>query len=239
VARKNKFRHFKTTNMKKLMSLIPILVFCFLLPAQAQTRVVCVGDSITAGWGLKDAKTEAYPAQLGDLLGSGYTVKNCGASGTCMVKGDVRATYWKTRQFQDALNFDPQIVIIKLGTNDGDPPRWRAHKNEFYDDYVAMIAEFRKNGKTPRIYACFPVPAFGPVKAPQGVVITNEVIPLIKQVIATQGVSLIDFNTPMLGHAELFQDGIHPTAEGAKRLAQIAFNSITGAAKKEDAHSSK
>jgi acyl-CoA thioesterase-1 len=59
--------------------------------------------------------------QLGNLLGSGYTVTNCGASGTCMVKGDVRATYWKTKQFQDALNFDPQIVIIKLGTNDGDP----------------------------------------------------------------------------------------------------------------------
>jgi acyl-CoA thioesterase-1 len=99
-----------------------------------------------------------------------------------------------------------------------------------------MIAEFRKHGRNPRIFACFPVPAFVPVKAPQGVVIANEVIPIIKQVIATQGVSLIDFNKPMLAHGNLFPDGIHPNAEGAKRLAQIAFDTITATTKKADTH---
>lgn len=226
--------------MKKttiLLATVTFMLFCCSFLAKSQTRVVCVGNSITAGWGLANSNTEAYPAQLGLLLGSGFVVKNCGASGTCMVKGDVNATYWNTQQFQDAKNFDPQIVLIKLGTNDADPPRWNAHKGEYYNDYVAMIAEFRKNGRNPRIFACFPVPTFGSVKAAQGANILNEVIPLIKKVVASQGVSFIDFNTPMLGYPNLFQDGIHPTAEGAKRVAQLAFNSIVGAAGKGGTYS--
>lgn len=199
------------------------LLFPFLI--LAQTRIVCVGDSITAGWGLTNARAQAYPARLQELLGPTFKVLNCGVSGSCMVKTD-RASYWNSKAFVAATNFDPQIVIIKLGTNDGDPPRWKAHKNEFYGDYLAMISEFRKNGRNPRIFVCYPVPCFGSVKAPQDRTIKNEVIPLIKKVADSQGLSIIDFNTPMQPYGNLFQDGIHPTAEGAKKMAEIAYKAI-------------
>jgi lysophospholipase L1-like esterase len=52
------------------------------------------------------------------------------------------------------------------------------------------------------------------------------VIPLIKKVADSQGLSIIDFNTPMQPYGNLFQDGIHPTAEGAKKMAEIAYKAI-------------
>jgi CubicO group peptidase (beta-lactamase class C family)/lysophospholipase L1-like esterase len=210
--------------MKKTIILLGALL---LLPflVSAQIRVVCVGDSITAGWGLTNAQNEAYPARLQELLGPDFKVLNCGVSGSCMVKKD-RASYWDTSRFIEAENFDPQIVIIKLGTNDGDPPRWNAHKNEFYNDYLAMINAFRKNGRNPRIFVCYPVPCFGSVKAPQDRTIKNEVIPLITKVADSQNLSIIDFNTAMQPYGSLFPDNIHPNAEGAEKMAEVAFNAI-------------
>jgi|CZKV01.1.fsa_nt_gi lysophospholipase L1-like esterase len=212
--------------MKKnttIIGLVAFLLFPFLV--SAQTRVVCVGDSITEGWGLTNARVQAYPARLQELLGANYKVLNCGVSGSCMVKGD-RATYWKSSRFVQATNFDPQIVIIKLGTNDGDPPRWNAHKGEFYDDYLAMINEFRRGGRNPKILVCYPVPCFGPVKAPQDRTIKDEVIPLIKKIAESQNLSIIDFNTAMQPYGNLFPDNIHPNAEGARKMAEIAYKAI-------------
>jgi lysophospholipase L1-like esterase len=207
-----------------LAGMMAFLLFPFLV--SAQTRVVCVGDSITEGWGLTNANVQAYPARLQELLGSAFKVLNCGVSGSCMVKAD-RASYWNTKKFVAATNFDPQIVIIKLGTNDGDPPRWNIHKGEFYNDYVDMINEFRKNGRHPRIYVCYPVPRFGPVKAAQDRTIKNEVIPLIKKVADSQGLGIINFNTAMQPYGDLFPDNIHPNAEGAQKMAEIAFKVVT------------
>ena len=40
-------------------------------------------------------------------------------------------------------------------------------------------------------------------------------------------VRLIDLRTPFLGHQELLFDGIHPNAEGAKRLAGVICKELT------------
>jgi len=211
----------------KQIAIFLVMMTLMLFPhlVSAKICVVCVGDSITEGWSLTNASVQAYPARLQERLGATYKVLNCGVSGSCMVKKD-RASYWNTQKFLIATQADPQIVIIKLGTNDGDPPRWNAHKGEFYDDYVAMIREFRKNGRNPLIFVCFPVPCFGPVKAAQDRTIKNEVIPLIKKVADSQGLSIIDFNTTMQPYGNLFPDNIHPNAEGANKMAGIAFNAV-------------
>src|SRR4051812_7771397 len=83
-------------------------------------KVACVGDSITFGAGIKDRDKNSYPAQLQGLLGSGYEVKNFGVSGATLLKeGD--KPYWKEKAFEAAKKFEPNIVIIKLGTNDSKP----------------------------------------------------------------------------------------------------------------------
>jgi acyl-CoA thioesterase-1 len=65
------------------------------------------------------------------------------------------------------------------------------------------------------------------VKAAQDRTIKNEVIPLIKKVADSQGLGIINFNTAMQPYGDLFPDNIHPNAEGAQKMAEIAFKVVT------------
>ena len=69
-----------TIRLAAMFALGILLMWCTAAPCEAQIRVACVGDSITAGYGLSDPGTQSYPAQLQALLGSGYSVGNFGVS---------------------------------------------------------------------------------------------------------------------------------------------------------------
>lgn len=211
--------------MKKIKSLILLMqVFLFPLFICAQTRIVCVGNSITAGYTLSDPGNQAWPAQLGKMLGNTFSVLNCGESGTTMLK-KTNTPYWNTNGFINAKNFDPQIVIISLGTNDAHPSNW-IYKNDFYNDYSAMIDEFRQNGRNPMIYVCYPATSYGDTAQMSN--IQNEVIPLINQISIAKNATIIDYNTPTRNQRNtLFNDNLHPNAAGALVLANTAFNTIT------------
>ncbi|MHB9143496.1 MAG: glycoside hydrolase family 76 protein, partial [Paludibacter sp.] len=180
------------------------------------------GNSITAGYGTSSATTKAWPAQLGSMLGSDYSVLNCGITGATMLKkGD--NPYWNTTQFTDAKNFDPQIVIISLGLNDAKTLNW-VYKSEFQSDYIDMINEFRANGKNPNIYICYPSPYFG--NTSQNKIITDEMLGMIQSVSTSEGTSIIDFNSQLAIYSNLFPDGLHPNDLGSGVMAQIVHNSI-------------
>jgi len=172
---------------------------------------------------LANSGVEGYPARLGALLGPGYSVMNAGVSGKTMFKNSVDS-YWSTGRLEDAVAFDPHIVIIKLGTNDGDPKRWDVYEDEFYDDYVSMVQEFRRDGRDPVVFAAYCAPLFA--NATQDYYIKNKVIPNIDQVRESQGLYALDFYNNLLGDNDLFPDGVHPNAEGAAKMAQIAFDAI-------------
>ena len=206
--------------MKKFLAFL--LVICSIFTSVAQTKIVCVGNSITAGYGTTSAATKAWPAQLATMLGSGYSVLNCGVSGTTMLKkGD--SPYWNTTKYADAKNFDPQIVIISLGVNDTKASNW-INKADFKTDYIAMINSFRANDKNPSIYICYPAPYFG--NAIQNKIITDEMLAMIKSVSDSMGTSIIDFNSKMLPYSNLFADGLHPNDLGAGMMAQIVHNKL-------------
>ena len=197
------------------------------MSAHNPIRVVCIGNSITHGSGASDS-LHAYPAQLGNMLGAGYTVFNGGVGARTMLKhGDY--PYWNEAKYVSAKNADPDIVIISLGTNDSKTQNW-AFANEFYSDYVAMINEFRLNGRNPRIFVCFPPPAFKDNYGIRNAVIRDEIIPLIDSVAKTQNTTLIDYYHPLLPFGKLFPDAIHPCNLGAVYLAQMAYTAITGIA---------
>ncbi|MEO7101377.1 MAG: GDSL-type esterase/lipase family protein, partial [Luteolibacter sp.] len=93
--------------------------------AWAQVKVACVGDSITAGYALANPGTQSYPAQLQLLLGSGYTVGNFGLSGATLLKQS-DFTYWNSSQYSASRTYNPNIVVIMLGTNDTKSWNWNA-----------------------------------------------------------------------------------------------------------------
>ena len=187
-------------------------------------RVACVGDSITYGAGIKDRKNMNYPVQLGKMLGSKYEVKNFGNSGSTMLKkGD--KPFWKQREYKAALDFNPNIVVIKLGTNDTKPQNWK-HGADYSADYKSMISAFAKLPSKPKVYICLPVPV---VKARWGItdeIVNKDIIPALKKVSIHTKCEIIDLNSPFKGKHQLIPDHVHPNGAGATIIAETVKNSI-------------
>lgn len=92
-------------------------------PREQALRVACIGNSITDGMGIDMSEVYGYPSVLQRLLGKNYNVKNFGVSArTLMNKGDL--PYMKEQAWADAQAFLPNIVVIKLGTNDSKDYNW-------------------------------------------------------------------------------------------------------------------
>ena len=207
-------------------------------PQQDAIRVACIGNSITDGHGIELAPVNGYPALLQKQLGEKYWVKNFGVSGrTLLNNGDM--PYMKETAWKDALAFDPDIVVIKLGTNDSKPQNWQ-HASEFKQDLQQMIttlcpalAQSAKKGKKassklstlnakPKIYLCTPIPAFKSSWNINDAVITNEIIPIQQEVAKQYGLQVIDLHTLFANDGDKMQDdGIHPDGKGVRRIADI------------------
>ena len=210
--------------MKKFTLNLILLLFLSSNLFSEQIRVACVGDSITYGAGIKDRKNMNYPKQLGKLLGKEYEVRNFGNSGSTMLKkGD--KPYWEQKEFKAALEYAPNIVIIKLGTNDTKPQNWK-HGAEYSVDYKAMISSFTKLSSKPKVYICLPVPV---VKTRWGItneIVIKEIIPAIRKVSDQTKSEIIDLNTPFKGKNELIPDFVHPNGAGATVIAKTVKNCI-------------
>ena len=185
-------------------------------------RVACVGNSITEGHGLKDKKTEAYPARLQELLGDRYLVQNFGLSGHTLMNGTDRPYMHdgKWFRFQKALASNPDIVTIKLGTNDSKTPYDSLLHADFMRDLNAMIDSFQALPSKPYIYLCLPIPANGEVWTIRDSVIEGEVIPRIRAVAQERNLPVIDLYKPFKPFMDLLPDKIHPNAAGAMLIAE-------------------
>jgi acyl-CoA thioesterase-1 len=189
-------------------------------------RVACIGDSITYGYSIKNRIKDCYPAQLGRMLGEKWEVRNFGVSGaTLLKKGNL--PYWNQQAFKDALAYNPNVVIIKLGTNDTKPQNWK-YKDQFAADYSDMIDRFAELPSKPRIWICRPVPAYGERWGISETIIKNEALPLIDRIARSKHVSVIDLYGPLSVKPELFPDQIHPNAEGAYDIAKVIYAVLTG-----------
>jgi lysophospholipase L1-like esterase len=210
----------------------------FLASTSAQTlpdtvRLVCIGNSITAGYLTTNASTDAYPIQLSNMLGEKWHVMNSGVSGRTMLRqGDY--PIWNEQLFKNGLAFNPNIVTILLGTNDSKPWNWDSlrgafiGKDEFVGDYKAMIDTLRTLPSNPIIWVGLPAPAFTGAFSIRDSVITTDIIPMIKQVATDKGCSIIDLNTAMKNYGSLFSDGIHPTTTGSEIIAEVFYTALTG-----------
>ncbi|MBR4925046.1 MAG: alpha/beta hydrolase fold domain-containing protein [Prevotella sp.] len=211
-------------------------------PKPDAIRVACIGNSITDGHGIEMAPQHGYPAQLQHMMGKDYWVKNFGVSGrTLLSKGDL--PYINETAWLDAQAFNPDIVIIKLGTNDSKPQNWQ-YGSEFKQDLQQLITRLcpgigstKKKGKKqaqpevkqPKIYLCTPIPAFKPSWNINDAIIANDIIPIEKEVAKEYGLPVIDLYTPFSGNSDLVQpDGIHPNDKGVRKMAEIISAALKG-----------
>lgn len=194
---------------KKLISAF-LLAFLISLAAHPQIKVACIGNSITAG---------SYPVQLNTILGEGWEVKKCGVSGSTLLRnGD--HPYYITKAYADAKAFAPDVVIIKLGTNDSKPQNWK-YSNEYYNDYATMIKELKALPSKPFIIVCYPVPAYSKGWNINNTIIKNEILPKVKAIAHDLNLKSINLYKALSNHKEWFPDGIHPNKEGLGEMANV------------------
>ncbi len=210
-------------------------------PKPDAVKVACIGNSITDGHGIDVATQFGYPALLQQMLGDNYWVKNFGVSARTMLnKGD--NPYMNEMAWKDAVAFNPDIVIIKLGTNDSKPQNWQ-YGAEFKNDLKQMITTLRpdlsqpqkKKGKKsknvqptkPQIILCTPIPAFKSTWNINDSIIANSIIPIQQEVAREYRLQVIDLHTLFADKSDLVQsDGIHPNEKGVKRMAEIIAETL-------------
>jgi len=205
--------------MKNYMFLFAVMLSLALFSCSpGPVKVVCVGDSITEGSGLEVQSKTAYPVALGKLLGDDYSVLNFGRSATTMNRnGDF--PYWIAKEFSNVFAALPDIIVIKLGTNDTKPENWNA--DDFMNSYQSMIDTFNTIASKPKIFLCYPVPVYEIKWGINDSTVMAGVIPAMDKLAARYNLPVIDLYHGLQNQAGNFPDGIHPNEQGAANIAKL------------------
>ena len=201
--------------------------------AQAQPsplKVACLGDSITVGYGLP--ASDAYPVKLQTSLGSSFNVQNYGVSGlTAMIqsRNPDGGSYWASSAYQSAKIFAPNVIILKLGSNDAkttnDTQRGVNNVN-FVSDVEAAIDELRSLPSLPTVFLCTPFYAKGNGFNISATTLNNAIAPLLRQIAARKNCKLIDLHALQSGNSSYYHsaDDIHPNAAGMALVATEVYS---------------
>lgn len=184
---------------------------------EAVPRIVAFGNSLTAGLGV--SPDESYPAQLQRRLleaGYHYEVINAGVSGETTA-GGLRRLSW-------ILKSRPWMVILELGANDG----LRGKPLALMASNLTEIIEGLQQAGVEVILAGMQIPPN------YGSAYTKGFASVFERLAQDHGVTLIPFFLEgVAARKELNQaDGIHPTAEGYRIVAQTVFDVIEPLLKK-------
>jgi acyl-CoA thioesterase I len=181
-------------------------------------RVACVGDSITEGFG--------YPIDLGKMLGANYSVGNFGVGGSTVLLSSDKP-YINQSVMQRAKDFQPDIVVIMLGTNDASPSYYQ-HIGDFVRDYKTLVSEFQSLTSKPRVWLVKSPPIFKNESGPNSVNLVQGVIPRVEQVANDLGLPTIDVYAALANHPEDFLwDGVHPKSVGVQVIASEVYKAIS------------
>ena len=172
--------------------------------ADVRPRIVVLGDSLTAGLGL--AVRDAYPTLLQERLktqGLNFEVVNAGVSGDTSA-GALSRLDW-------SLQGDVRVLIVALGGNDG----LRGLPPEQLQQNLTQIVERAQARHIEVILAGMEAP---PNYGRDYIVSFHRVYPALAK---RYGVALVPFLLQGVAGTETLNqaDGIHPTAAGARIVA--------------------
>ena len=198
-----------------LTSLCCLALAAVSLRAAEPRTVVFFGDSLTAGYGLDDPASEAYPALIHEKITAAklpWRVVNAGLSGETSA-GGLRRVDWILRQPLD-------MFVLALGANDGlrgiDP----------------AVSSANLQGIIDRVRAKYPtakIVLIGMQMPPNyGEEYTRLFAAMYPVLAAKEHLTLIPFLLEGIGgRPELNQpDGMHPTAQGHAIAAETVWKVI-------------
>ena len=174
-------------------------------PTTGVTRLVFLGDSLTAGYGI-DAE-EAFPALIEARLkaeGTAVRVINAGVSGDTSA-GGLRRLDWVLRQ-------SPDVLVVGLGANDGlrgtDVATTEANLRQ-------IVTKAQAAGARVLLLGMLMPPNFGPEY-------TTRFRELYPRVAKETNAALVPFMLEGVAGQRRYNqpDGVHPTAEGHRIIAE-------------------
>jgi acyl-CoA thioesterase-1 len=180
---------------------------------EPEVRVVVLGDSLAAGLGLPEA--EAFPAVVESALrerGNEVEVVNAGVSGDTTAGGLSRLNW--------VLQRPTDVLVVELGGND-------ALRGQPLENTEANLREIVRRGRAAGaevVLLGMDVPSnYGPDYA-------AAFADLYPRVAAEEGALLVPGFVREVGSdpALLQADGLHPTAEGQRRLAEALLPALAG-----------
>ena len=182
----------------------------------AKTRVICFGDSITAG---------KYPDHLAELRPD-LEIVNAGVGGNITAQG-------LARMEADVLSRKPDVVLIMFGTNDSvlrAAKTYRTPLKTFGENLEKMIEACRAVGATPVVATLLPIisaPYYTrhpkEFYTPEGGLdaILARYRETTIEVAKAHTVHVVDMNTLIHGdESHLKPDGVHPNEAGEKAIAK-------------------
>lgn len=178
-------------------------------PPPTNKKILSIlGDSISTNYGLNN-----YSFILADKLG--YELHNASILGSSltMIEGQdsLMARYEK-----DLKNFNSNLIIIFIGTND-------INRNidieKFRTDYSKMMKNIRKNNPNSKIFSIGILPRFDINKN-----ITKSYSEIIKEISRENNTEYLDPSN-WLNETD-YSDDIHPSAEVQKLIAEKIYSGI-------------
>ena len=190
------------------------------------TRVACIGDSITWGFTLLNPWKQSYPALLQEKLGPDYQVRNFGYN-DASARFDADTPYVSKRVYRDSLEWNPDMVLLMLGTNDTktrnwDPEIFRRDYRKIVDSYLALPSH-------PRVILIAPIRIFlilgRPILGVRPDNMEEGVRPTIREISQDTGLQLVDLQNLFTDNTYC-RDGVHPQRAGAQMLADAIYSAI-------------
>lgn len=171
-------------------------------------RMLFFGNSLTAGYGLADVKTEAFPSLIQRKLvdeNFDFQVINAGVSGDTSAGGLARIDYW--------LNLPVDVFVLELGINDA----LRGFQPELTTQNLQLIIDKVKT-KYPEarlVLMGMELPLFIP--GPHAGAFRG----IFKTLAERNGMAYVPFFLEgVAGQAHLnLRDGLHPSAKGYEVIA--------------------
>ena len=205
----------------------------FHVTAATYSKIACIGDSLTYGHAWPE---EAFPVYLGERLGESFTVGNFGKNGAsiCGYNPTGYLKYTQQPEYEASLEFEPDILVIMLGTNDAKD--WPPAEPEFLTTYIDLIDSYYAAFPNVKILLATATPTMenNCFDLPNDV-IRDSVVPLQRELAAMLELPLLDlyaifeergggWESMLRGDAG--SDGVHLSVEGAKFVAELIEEAI-------------
>ncbi len=212
---------------------IELFRFDFTVTAKTYERVACIGDSLTYGHAWPD---QAYPVYLQNLLGEAITVGNFGHNGASItgLNPSLYLKYEEQQAYADSMAFDPDLLVIMLGTNDS--KGWDEAAGIFEEQYKGLISAYQTAFVDADIILVTAPPTMdGNLFNIPNDIIRDSVVPLQRKTAEDLALPMLDLRQIMedyeggyeaLIRGDAAADGVHLSEMGASMLAELLAEMI-------------